>query len=847
MKLLKYPKQLHDGNLGACAAIHDRLVTVGSERVSVWDTKQLLDAAMGKSSANELSELFSSKGDFNNEKLCYVFATDKKLFVGTDHALFYADSWLETREKMVFNSVYRVEPPSTITDIKYDPLNHILFILVSLTSKKNVAILYEGRTCTRLAEILLPTKPMTGIIDPMGQIFTIVGADHSISIYQYNSKGSYKLVHQLPQYVQIDPVHYTVTMSPQADTIPIINSLKNSTPSVVLLDRNNEFKVSTTLVGYDSKCKILKFSPNLYEKTNKTGTTQYNLLASSGNENGSVAVWNTKRARPLFNAAGIAKTFINDLAWNDDGMGLFAVSDDGYMYVFAFQEKELGQVLPQEETVKLQASIKKLEPLPTEELKPLHDIKPKSSGGSSVNLSLNPTTVTKSGKKKVVPTTIQSTSMEFNPPSYSVPKDLKRKPKDEETMVNGKKQKKDVDPMDFLDTNILMPNISFSKLRLATPKIRVSFQYSPVHNKNLLFDVKNGTGNEQKPTSISLLLKEPEQDRMIFQDFIPKFVTLSSAGESFWACCTEDGTLYVYSDTGKRLLPPMIMGVPCSFLEACGKYLLCVTSMGQLYCWDIDCKRLKFPVNTVYPLLNPVLRYSDDILTRAENITMCTITKNGVPLLTLSNGDGYMFDCDMETWLLISDSWWAYGSQYWDMTNTNGVAVTTGSDKDDKKNRYWNPEAENLVGNVRSNKSSIVNYLESKTNDELSRKGRIRNLQKFAKTILMKEGFENLEDIVTLSHLENRVLVSLKLGEDQEFTRLLIVYCIRLGEMGYKNRLNDVLQWLYNNGNYKIEKIAGTTREELLKQILVACADIRQVQRVTVSYATALGLIDESL
>ena len=157
-----------------------------------------------------IRDRFSSKGNFNNEKLCYVFATDKKLFVGTDHALFYADSWLETREKMVFHSIYRVEPPSTITDIKYDPLNNILFILVSLTSKKNVAILYEGRTCTRLAEILLPTKPMTGIIDPMGQIFTIVGADRSISIYQYNSKGSYKLVHQLPQYVQIDPVHRCV-------------------------------------------------------------------------------------------------------------------------------------------------------------------------------------------------------------------------------------------------------------------------------------------------------------------------------------------------------------------------------------------------------------------------------------------------------------------------------------------------------------------------------------------------------------------------------------------------------------------------------------------------------------
>ena len=147
---------------------------------------------------------------------------------------------------------------------------------------------------------------------------------------------------------------------------------------------------------------------------------------------------------------------------------------------------------------------------------------------------------------------------------------------------------------------------------------------------------------------------------------MPKLITICTSGDNFWSCCSDDGTVYVYSDSGRKLLPPMIMGVPCSFLEACGNFLLCVTSIGQVYCWNVDASRLLFPPTSLYPLLSPNLRFSDDVLTRAENITMCTLTASGVPIVTLSNGDGYMYDKVMEVWMLINDSWWAYGSQYWD-------------------------------------------------------------------------------------------------------------------------------------------------------------------------------------
>lgn len=847
MKLLKYSQQLHEGNLTCISVWKHFLVMVGNQMVSIWNCSKLVKTALGELDTKDLKCEWSIKLDLDNEIGRYLIVTEDKLLVGSDHLIILFNNWSLLNSVKEDEYILKLDKKegNVLTDMKYDSVNGLLFVLIS---KKNCIWIYRLSTMKKFTEIILHAKPITAIVDPIGQLLTIIMENRSIFIYQYEADGRNELNFQFTQYTQVNPLPYKITMSPQGDMLPILNSLKSKIPSAVLLNRNDNFKVESTLVGYWDKCRIFKFSPVLYEKTTKLEITKYNLLASSGNDDGGIVVWNTKRTKPLFSVANISKTFISDLEWSTDGTALFAVSNDGYMFVFAFQEVELGKILPSEELITLQALTKRLTPLHALQDDQKLEIKKQDSVSSFSKNKIENNTNVKSLKKKIIPMVVKSSSMEFNSPSYSVPKDLKRKPlgAEEISVSNQKKTKRELEPMDFLDTNVLMPNISFSKVRISSPKVRLNFQYISPHDESIVMEIKNGTGNEQKPTIISLTLKDKEQDQILFQDFTPKFITMCTSGDTFWACCSDDGVIYVYSTTGKKLFPLLIMGVPISFLEGNGSFLLCLTNLGQLYCWDIPNSKIKFPMNSIYSLLSPTLRYSDDILTRAENITMCTVTKNGVPIVTLSNGDGYIFDSDMESWMLVNDSWWAYGSQYWNFTNTTVPnANLINNSRNEKKNKYWNPEADRLLTSIEKNDCSLIYYLESKTNDELNRKGRARNLQRFAKTILMKEGFENLEEIVTLSHLENKIMVSLKLNENEEFSKLLVLYCIRLGEMGYVNRLDDVLQWLYNDGNYKDSHIANKTRENLLKDIIAACANIRQVQRVTNSYATELGLINE--
>lgn len=888
MRLLKYPIELYEGEcLTSMTSIKGKLIILTNlGNIIVWLQQHLVNATFDKMPIKELQ--INTRFQLNpnidsNDETCFIMCQHDKLFIGSEQKLIEISDW-EQKDLRKQKTIYSCNRPSLITDIKLDPHKSIIFVLCS---NPNRILLFDTRTSKIISMIQLDdsVKPITCIIDPSSQIVTIFSYNRSIIIYQYNEQGDYKLLNELKQAVQMKPLHYKISMPPQADLIPVINSVKNisaaGTTTTVLLNRNDNYKIAATIVSPASNSsKVLQYSPVLYEKTNaKKGTKiKYNLLATSGSAVGSILVWNSKRMKPLFNAIQVSESPINDMLWSENGLTLFAISDDNILFTFAFLPTDLGQVLPMNEIIELQKLNKPLPPLPIK--KPPTIIEQKTNLGITsdkikverqvLSESTVPVKLDKEGnltpfddtsaRSTSLPASakhIQSTSMEFNPPSYGVPKDLKRKPKpqvtaslEQQTVPTKKQKKKELEPIDFLDTSLLLPNVSFSRIRLATPKIRLSFKYSPPKNNSLELYVKNGSGNEQVPTKIILRSRLSDDNNELFQDLIPNFVTMCTAGSFFWACCTENGMIFVYNDSGKRLLPPLILGVSISFLEAANDYLSCVTSLGEMYCWNIREEKLNFPTNSVFPILNPSLRYSDDILTRAENITMFALTNNGIPLVTLSNGDGFMFDKNMETWLLISDSWWAYGSQYWDMNNTSRLngKIKTSDAGNQSRDQYWNLDnIQELVENVRDDTSNIINYIERKTNDELNRKNRIKSLQQFARALLMKEGFENMEEIVTLAHLENRLLVSFRLQEVKEYADLMIVYCVRLSEMGYADRLNDVLQWLYNDGDLEMPLLGTLSRKTVLKDILMACANIRQVQRVTTSYANMLGLIKDVL
>ncbi|CCG24122.1 hypothetical protein CORT_0E05370 [Candida orthopsilosis Co 90-125] len=461
-------------------------------------------------------------------------------------------------------------------------------------------------------------------------------------------------------------------------------------------------------------------------------------------------------------------------------------------------------------------------------------------------ISNNGTSATNNSKltqSQPIPEDGVKSAMEFDPPSYSVSEEFSRskRARTEEQLPNGngditKKPKREMEPVKFIGSVVLNPNVSFAKVRLPTPKIRFGFQLKSkkVGDEFFTLDIKNGSGNEAKPSRVTYF----KRDKEIWCDFVPKFVHLACEGSNFWAVATADGEILTYSHiSGKRLLPPLILGAPISFLESHGKFLMVVTCIGEMYVWDLELKKIELKTS-IASLLELGSKLQETGLTKSDFLTLCAITSQGIPLVTCSNGSGYLYNKNLGIWQTITESWWAFGSHYWDSVDTDKTKA---------------PQSLNMF----DEEESIIQLLEQKTNEEIMRKsrsGRGKLYNKISKNMIMKEGFESLENTISISHLENRILCCELLGENKDFHQYFCIYVQRICELGYKAKLYEVCDELLGPIDQDKDssdvkgwnpKICGLDKRELLKEVIDLCSQYRDSQRVLYHFSKKLGLVEE--
>ncbi|ONH66350.1 Protein HIR2 [Cyberlindnera fabianii] len=868
MRLLKVPTSTLASPVTALALNSDSkwLVTASEDGVvRVWDVKTLSQVASSeKLSRSEMNKLKPIREIHAHEgvNLTAVYIHDNQaISCDVTGKVFKTD--LTTGE-----SSHLFTHTAQINDIA--SVDHIL-----LLATETCVLSYDLSASKFLSEIPSRSEVRALCVDPSKAYLETVSLNKVTSLYQielFNGDILYKKITIASQTLAALNENTKISWSPSGDRLALPNvNLDPNTHAIGMISRSN-WKSDFSLIGHNSN--VVRFNPVVF---NGEAGKVYQVIASSGMDK-SIAVWNTTLQRPLFAAADATTQIVTDMQWTHDGLTLFAAAES--LMIFVFSPDELG--VPIEDSL-LKDMLSKLKvpellqskisatsatpgatgntasgggstPVSTNATPSAQTVPAANSAASppsndnsasgatttvkTLEPSIPPAEITKKdGKKRVAPTLVSksgngnststtatsqllpsarleshNTVMEFDSPSYTAPKSLNSQhDATTETGDQPPRKKRDVEPVEFIGSVAINPNTSFAKVRISTPKIRSTFTHDSPDDETLMLEVRNGSGTEQKPTKITLFKNSTKQ---VFTDFIPKLAGLATGGEGyFWAVSTVDGVLYVYSDSGRRVFPPIVLGTPLSFLEGKGKYLLAVTSIGVVYVWDVIAGRALFEPTSLYPLLS---RSNQELLTRAENITLCSVSSSGVPVVTISNGNGYMYDMDLDAWTLISDSWWAFGSQYWDSRDA----------KDD---------------------GSIVGILEKKTNDEIVRRGRGKFLQKMAKTMLMKEGYENLEKTISLAHLENRILVSYKLKDDGEFKTHLIIYCKRVSEMGFKARLLEVFEELMGPGESDPtwdNKILSFDKHELLKELIFACASFRVVQRILVQFATDLNILD---
>lgn len=491
-------------------------------------------------------------------------------------------------------------------------------------------------------------------------------------------------------------------------------------------------------------------------------------------------------------------------------------------------------------------------------------------------------TITKDGKKRVAPQLLTAATadvvvaptslnpkfqsrqlagepdvqvLELSKPSHALPKGgvsalvigTKRKLEDEEGSTEGetpsvnKKAKSEPVP-DFIRPAIVSPASTVSQVRLAVPKVRTFFvrNNSGEDNSGVVLEIRNGSGNEQEPTKVIAT----KRGQVVFMDFLPRYGHLAAGqADSFWAVSTEDGVLYLYSPSGRKLMPSIVLGSPVTFLESQGPYLLAVTSTGMIHLWNIRKKKKVFPAVSLAPILDSGTKVLENGLSRAPSVTQCGVSMHGKVIFTLSNGQGFTYDSDMESWHRISESWWTYGSQYWD---------SSGFLRGNMEESSSNFPANSAAG------GGLVALMETRTNDEVIVKagGRGRYLQRLSKNRMMQEGYEGFEGVISISHLENRIGAAIMLNSASELEMFLIMYTRRIAEEGMKDRMNELCQELLgpvisivddqgtaNSTDGWQREWCGIDKHELLKKVVLTAGKFREVQQVILDYARAVGVV----
>lgn len=494
-------------------------------------------------------------------------------------------------------------------------------------------------------------------------------------------------------------------------------------------------------------------------------------------------------------------------------------------------------------------------------------------------------TITKDGRKRVAPQLLTTTSSsvqatlpaattaaapvataetipvnDFSKPHYALPKGgvasliigSKRRSDDLEDGTNGiqtalKKTRGDDDVPEYIAPVVVSPATTTSQVRLGAPKVRNLLMRamsvrdsdkpklasesvalsngentsSAPHSFN--FEVRNGSGNDQTPTKVSVT----RNSQVVFVDFVPYYVHLIAGnGSYFWATSAEDGCIVVYSPNGRRMLPPLVTGAPLSFLESQNEYLLAISSVGMLSLWNVVEKKAVFPPVSLAPILDSGSRYEDGGVLRGPHVTQCGVTGSGRVIITLSTGCGYTYDEGLRSWCRLSEPWWATGSQYWSATQLLGDEAT---------------------------KSRWVLAVEERTAEEAQRRagGRGRYLKQLTRATLNREGYEGMEGVVSIAHLENRIAAAEMLESKHELRTFIIMYARRIAEEGLRSRVDELCRELLGPGKTDDSTwsptVCGLDKHELLKEVVLKIGKYRESQRVAVVYGQAIGLLEDEV
>ncbi|KAG2063900.1 histone transcription regulator 1 [Suillus decipiens] len=318
----------------------------------------------------------------------------------------------------------------------------------------------------------------------------------------------------------------------------------------------------------------------------------------------------------------------------------------------------------------------------------------------------------------------------------------------------------------------------------------LTFLSANVEGSDFVFEARNSEGDGATEVTFA------DGKQTLWLDYLPSPVLALTASTTFCAAAMQDGSVNVYSHTGRRLMATLSFGSPCVMMHGCKLALMILTASGQLSSINVKNVASFFPPTSVAPLLSS----SPNCM-----ILSATVRHNGAPMIHCSSGIAYTYDVQLFTWTKLSERWWAEGSDVWQ-------------------------------GRQRANKDKDV---------VASIEGAIGSTSIPAPH---KERPTWWNTALTLGHLESKLHAAKALDSALEYKQALLIYARKLADEGFRAKAEELIKELFGPIFWRpggrddswTPLVAGMAKRDLLREVLSVFARSKTLTKLALDWQDTL-------